>query len=215
LDCPYEVRNRCFCSTFATRSPCRSICRFSLFEASDKCHVESECLSYRQHIQVVNNHWKKYWNTSEDQSALRTPHVIFTTESKAIFEEHRNFTSSEVTSKSFPYTFVTNKHDILPDSGRMTRLDEKISADDAILSAISTLQLQLTPRISILHCCSGYHRMISAFLMEGLGAASQSTAHCLQEEDDPNLRVCCHHAAKDDSCWKSKARGYVTINVTK
>jgi len=41
------------------------------------------------------------------------------------------------------------------------------------------------------NCCSNFHAMLSDFLSEGCGAASDNTFMCLQEFDDPMVRVCC------------------------
>lgn len=40
--------------------------------------------------------------------------------------------------------------------------------------------------------------MLNDFLMDGCGAASDNTFMCLQEYEDPSLRVCCgwHHSCK-------------------
>jgi len=120
-------------------------------------------------------------------------------------EEYLNFSSNKGISRPVPYSFVTNKYDVAPDSGYINTVEPNISADDAMLSAISTLQLQLTAEISILNCCSGFHRLISAFLWEGTGSANQSTIHCLQEEEDPTLRICCGRLSKQDPCWANKS----------
>jgi hypothetical protein len=60
-----------------------------------------------------------------------------------------------------------------------------------MLSAISSLKAQLLPRITIGNCCSNFHTLLNDFLSEGCGAASDNTFLCLQENEDPILRVCC------------------------
>ena len=60
-----------------------------------------------------------------------------------------------------------------------------------MLSAMSSLKAQLLPRVTIGNCCSNFHIMLNDFLSEGCGAASDNTFLCLQEYDDPLLRVCC------------------------
>jgi hypothetical protein len=60
-----------------------------------------------------------------------------------------------------------------------------------MLSAVSSLMLQLYPRISIGNCCSNFHTLLNDFLSDGCGAASDNTFVCLQEYKDPRLRVCC------------------------
>lgn len=60
-----------------------------------------------------------------------------------------------------------------------------------MLSSMSSLKAQLMPRLSIGNCCSNFHAMLNDLLMEGCGAATENTFKCLQEYDDPILRVCC------------------------
>lgn len=64
-------------------------------------------------------------------------------------------------------------------------------ADSIMLSAISSLKAQLLPRMSIGNCCSNFHTLLNDFLSEGCGAASSNIFLCLQEYEDPRLRVCC------------------------
>jgi len=60
-----------------------------------------------------------------------------------------------------------------------------------MLSSISSLKLQLMARVSIGNCCSNFHAMLSDLMLAGCGAASDNKFMCLQEYDDPLLRVCC------------------------
>jgi hypothetical protein len=60
-----------------------------------------------------------------------------------------------------------------------------------MLSAMSSLKAQLLPRITIGNCCSNFHALLNDFLSEGCGAASENRFLCLQEYEDPALRVCC------------------------
>lgn len=74
----------------------------------------------------------------------------------------------------------------------------KSDADEIMLSAVSSLKAQLLPRISIGNCCSNFHAMLNDFLSEDCGAASSNEFLCLQEYEDPRLKVCCgwHHECK-------------------
>lgn len=64
-----------------------------------------------------------------------------------------------------------------------------------MLSSMSSLKLQLLPRVSVGNCCSNFHAMLNDFLSEGCGAAKFNSFLCLQEHDDPLLQICCgwHH----------------------
>ena len=73
-------------------------------------------------------------------------------------------------------------------------------ADEVMVSALSSFKAQLLPRVSIGNCCSNFHVLLNDFLSEGCGAARDNTFVCLQEYDDPLLRVCCgwHPECKEE-----------------
>jgi hypothetical protein len=66
-----------------------------------------------------------------------------------------------------------------------------MDADEMMLSSMSSLKMQLVPRVSVGNCCSNFHVLLNDFLIEGCGAASDNTFLCLQEYHDPLLKVCC------------------------
>ena len=82
--------------------------------ASDKCKGESECLSFDQHMQAVNASWAKHelanGVSSQDIS------VVFTTESKAMVQEQKDFASNTTLRSRYPlsFNFVTNTKDVTP-----------------------------------------------------------------------------------------------------
>jgi len=161
--------------------------------ASDKCLRESECLTFEQHVMVASRVWAKVATGSTD--SMRDASIVFTTESTAMQEAQRLLAGNASAHSKFPaFRFVTNSHDVTPDSGRFSDVAKNVSADEAMLSAISSLKLQLMSRVSVGNCCSNYHRMLHDYLSEGCGAASDSHFHCLQEDPDPELRVCCFKA---------------------
>lgn len=165
--------------------------------ASDKCKYESECLSFDQHMQVVNSMWSRHRNTSSTTSDIN---VLFTTESKAMVQEQKDFASNAAMQSKYPLTFnfVTNSKDVTPDTGFMKGVRDKNTVEESMLSSISSFKAQMLPRVSIGNCCSNFHALLNDFLMEGCGAASENSFLCLQESEDPALRVCCgwHHACK-------------------
>jgi hypothetical protein len=172
--------------------------------ASDKCKRESECLTFDQHMRVASKMWKRHGTSTAISNVDVDPSIVFTTESTAMQEEQRLFATNSSARSRYPaFRFVTNSHDVTPDSGRFRDVAKNVSADDAMLSAFSSLQLQLTARVSIGNCCSNFHRMLQDYLIEGCGAASDSYFHCLQEDDDPELRVCCF---KSKSCIEGRHR---------
>jgi hypothetical protein len=159
-------------------------------------------------MQVVNTTWAKHLQaTAATARAAADPVVLFTTESKKMVQEQKEFVSNPAQSGkyAFDFNFVTNTRDVHPDSGFMKdiarrREEDRMDADEVMLSAISSLQAQLVPRATVGNCCSNFHALLNDFLMEGCGAASENTYLCLQEyEEDPALRVCCgwHHDCKE------------------
>jgi hypothetical protein len=172
--------------------------------ASDKCKRESECLTFDQHMQVASKMWKRHGPSTAISNVDVDASIVFTTESTAMEEEQRLFVTNTSARSRYPaFRFVTNSHDVTPDSGRFRDVAKNVSADEAMLSAFSSLQLQLAARVSIGNCCSNFHRMLQDYLIEGCGAASDSYFHCLQEDDDPELRVCCF---KSKSCIATRKR---------
>jgi len=131
--------------------------------------------------------------------------VVFTTESKSVVKEQEDFAANQTLQQSYDlnFNFVTNSKDINPDSGfivEVTGAAHQDTADDAMISSLSSFKTQLLPRMSIGNCCSNFHTMLNDFLMEGCGAAPDNTFYCLQEyEDNPLLQVCCgwHHDCKE------------------
>ena len=158
-------------------------------------------MSFDEHMQTVNGTWTKYLNSTLQRSHIIDPTVVFTTESVAMVNDQANFASNSTWQAKYPYRFhfVTNDRDVHPDSGFQRDIHRNfhrtnITADDIMLSTVSSFQAQLYPAVTIGNCCSNFHVLMSDFLMEGCGAAIKSNHKfvCLQEyEDDPLLRVCC------------------------
>lgn len=150
---------------------------------SDKCRKESECLSFAEHMEATTEVWTKHLNAS-----TANPSVVFTTESQSIVREQQSYVAAQ---SDMPFHFVTNTHDVTPDTGYLVAASQNVSADDAMISSLSSFQAQLWARATVGNCCSHFHHLLNDFLMEGCGAASTNTYMCLQESDNPMLRVCC------------------------
>lgn len=84
-------------------------------------------------------------------------------------------------------------------------------ADTIMISALSSLKAQLLPRLSIGNCCSNFHILLNDFLFEGCGAASFNTFHCIQETEDPLLKVCC---GWHRDCQERKKELLLQMNAT-
>ena len=148
--------------------------------ATDKCLRESECLTLDQHVRATDKMWKKLDRSLDDST------IVLTTESREMMTDMQAYAEQKP-----GLTVLTNSHDKDRDSGGGTSIRKVIESDILMLSAISSLQLQLATRATIGNCCSNFHVMMLTFLSEGLGAAKEHHFHCLQEEDDPEFLVCC------------------------
>ena len=150
-------------------------------------------MSFDQHMTIASDLWKRHLN---ETGGNHSPTVVFTTEAKSMMQEQKDWVEGDGLAKSpFDFEFLTNSRDMMPGSGfikDVVRRNAGNSDPDAnMLSSMSSLQMQLLPRVSIGNCCSNFHAMLNDFLLEGCGAASDNTFMCLQEYNDPLLRVCC------------------------
>jgi len=95
----------------------------------------------------------------------------------------------------FRFRFAVNTADVTPDTGFVAHATEDetndFSAEESLLSAVTSLKFQLLPRLSIGNCCSNFHVLLADLLASGCGAAPQNTFHCMQENEDPTLKICC------------------------
>lgn len=152
-------------------------------------------------MQVTSSLWSKHRETFHVD--VTDVNVVFTTESKSMVQEQKDFAANATLRNQYPYAFnfITNTKDVTPDTGFIKEVQgHQETASDAMLSSMSSFKAQLMPRVSVGNCCSNFHALLNDFLMEGCGAASENTFLCLQEYEDPLLRVCCgwHHDCKKE-----------------
>ena len=206
--------------------------------ASDKCIDESECPSFETYIQLMQSIWDKNENnllnvrrdiatSSNIEEHLLNTSIILTSESSEIFQAQQNMIIQDQQQQqqqsnnrssdnllSFPYKFVTNKYDVLQNTGDPARLNLTdasgitSSKEDILLSALTSLKMQFYAKYTIGNCCSNYHLLLFDFLKDGCGAATASTsttttgdgrhggddqhvATCMQDHDDERFRICC------------------------
>jgi hypothetical protein len=85
---------------------------------------------------MIDNHNKdNYFNRLQEQQ----PTVIFTTEATSMVEEHNAYVAENQTVLRYPYFqfhFMTNHHDVTPNSGFMRSVGES-----TIISSFSTPNL--------------------------------------------------------------------------
>jgi hypothetical protein len=140
----------------------------------------------------------------------RDPTLIFTSESRDMVRQYQLFRANETAQSALPFRFrlITNEHDVTPDSGYAPTVfrgatgrnvgarssdsnTTSFNADEAMLSAMASIQLQLMARVTVGNCCSNFHVLLADLLQAGCGASPQNTFHCLQEHPDTHFRVCC------------------------
>lgn len=186
--------------------------------ASDKCLMESECLSFPQYMKLMGQVWtnnqgpiRETANRRSLPEAVTNAHIVLTTEAESIFRDKAKFESDPQQRKSVPfdYQFVTNDEDVRQGTGLPANFGKhvkNVTADDIMLSAVSSIQTQLMARFTVGNCCSNFHLLLFDFLRDGCGAARDNDAQCLQENKDPEFRVCCQWSKTDECIEKKKAK---------
>lgn len=169
------------------------IAQHYILAGSDKCTIESECLTFEQHMNAAASVWKKHHGNTSDKSAIN---VIVTTEDEGVINDMKNFSSSN----QALFHFITNKQDALQGTGVAKDYNGKNTTADAVmLSSVAALKLQLATKFSIGNCCSNFHNLLFDFVRDGCGSARNAVGICLQEMPEPEFRVCCSWD-KSDEC---------------
>lgn len=133
------------------------------------------------------------WRSQNVQVDAGTkPHIVFTTESKTMVSAYHEYVHNAT--KQSAFHIITNALDRNPDSGR-PGIDASADADTDLLLAMASVKFQLVSRAILGNCCSNFHQMIHHFHVEGCGASRNPSFQCLQEVEDPRLRVCCWHSS--------------------
>jgi hypothetical protein len=175
---------------------------------SDKCLVESECLSFEQYMNVIVSVWKKHHS---DSNAVAN--IILTTEDEHVMREMKKF---DPTSIPFSHRFVTNEKDVLQGTGVANDFEKSgnVTADQVMLSSLTALKLQLSSKYSVGNCCSNFHNLLFDFLRDGCGPAQDIIAMCLQELEQAEYRVCCAWDKSDECEAKREASAENNNNET-
>jgi len=139
--------------------------------------------------------WSRHQNSSDwiHSDGGIHPTIVFTTESRAIVSAQQSYVKSAADSDLVDFRFLTNPFDVTPDTGFFADASRSgnLTADEAMVSSLSSLQTQLLARTTVGNCCSHYHHLLNDFLSEGCGATEENDYMCLQESSNPELRVCC------------------------
>jgi len=119
--------------------------------ASDKCHRESECLSFTDHMKAVG--LAKYRLPIKYTSGET---ILFTSESVEMTNEQKAY------SKNSSDRFLVNFRDVTPGSGLISEVLDtgRFTADESMIAALSTLSFQMNARVSVLNCCSNFHMLL-------------------------------------------------------
>jgi hypothetical protein len=185
--------------------------------ASDKCLMESECLAFPQYMKLMGQIWKTHEHAIKESAKNRgttdlTTSIILTTESQSVLRDKVNFEKNDTLRASVPfsYKFITNEHDVMQSTGLpsnfMKNTGHVITSDEIMLSAMSSLKAQLMAKFTVGNCCSNFHLLLFDFLQDGCGAAKDNIGQCLQDNDDPEFRVCCMWSKSDECKEKSDAK---------
>jgi len=170
--------------------------------ASDKCVRESSCLSFDDYMALALQTKKK------SLPGKSKPFVIVTSEAKEIYDQLRDLMNHDHDGKRYPFRFIMNLGDVQPGSGRST---PNVTADDAMVSAMSSLQLQLGSSVVRANCCSRFHTIMLEFLSVGAGATLNINVQCLNDDTvDPHFRICCWN---ERSCMEKRSKGLKNQNT--
>jgi hypothetical protein len=174
---------------------------FRELAASDKCHRESECLTFTQHMQALRAWWMKDHGSNGAAGVRQAVAVLFTSESDQMDLERLSYVNESIHNPHLhpppTFRFVTNERDARPNTGNSRYIAHlaslrhvNMTADTVMLSAVSSIQFQLLAGSTMGNCCSNFHMLLKEMLEAGCGATDNSF-YCMDRNEDPALRVCC------------------------
>ena len=164
--------------------------------------MESECLSFPTYMKLIGQIWDRHIggdSTSRSGSNV-LGNVIVTSESAGVVRDKKAFESNKALVQSVPFLprFIMNEEDVLQGTGlprnfhiRSNQSGTPYSADDIMLSTVTSLKIQLIAKYTVGNCCSNFHLLLFDFLRDGCGAAAENINQCLQENENAEFRVCC------------------------
>lgn len=177
--------------------------------ASDKCDTESECMPFHQYMNMTRYTFFKFQRELEQampEHLGAKANIIVTSEATQVRDEMATYLQHERHLHELPFTarFISNNYDLHQGTGNPARTSSNISMDEVMLSAVSSLKLQINAKYTLGNCCSNFHNLLFDFLRDGCGAARQQIAECMQDHEDPSFRLCCHWS-KDKECMAKRA----------
>jgi hypothetical protein len=193
------------------------------FRGSDKCNQESECLTFPTYMKLLKSRWfeEEGLHQGHSNETNVTANIIVTSEVPNIMELARDFSTNELYQNKMPFhiNWITNTNDVHQANGNSNRpiLTEGTTADDVMLSILSSFKLQMNAAATIGNCCSNFHQTIFHLLRGGCGLHIDNTGQCLQYRKESIYQLCCDVKVKR-SCVKRRLlrlrKEYNDANIT-
>ena len=143
------------------------------------------------YVHAAHDWWLHKWPESTNKSKVP---VVVTTESKAVLEQERAWLnrSSQAPWEHLRFDFVHNSFDVTQNMGLVRSVAENhTTADQVMLSSLSSLRAQLLNRVVLGNCCSNFHRLMQILIRNGCSNDWQSEFVCLQHHPTESFRLCC------------------------
>merc|ERR1712176_523975 len=140
--------------------------------------------------------------------------IILTSESSKILRSRFQFQRNN----TFPFKFIVNENDVTQGTGRpnhFQKISSNITSDEVMLSTVMALKMQLLGQSTILNCCSSFHKVILSFLRRGCGAVQMNHFECLQDNENPLFRLCCHYSRTSNKISPKQRNLCQSNNITK
>ena len=167
--------------------------------ASDKCDVESECFGFETYVHAAQDLWLYKWPETSNETMVP---VVVTTESRDVLKQTRAWMDrpEKASWERLLFDFVHNNYDVTQDTGLVRSVDRNhTTADQVMLSSLSSLRAQLSARVVLGNCCSNFHRLMQILVRNGCSSDWDAEFVCLQHHPEEKYRLCCAWD-KSDRC---------------
>jgi hypothetical protein len=180
--------------------------------ASDKCIAESECFSFSEYIRAVQEYVLFRWPNTTNEITIP---ILITSESRDIELQKTYWTKRESPAhwEHLSFTILHNDHDVVQDTGFVRAIEsDHLTADQVMLSCLSSLRAQLMHRLVVGNCCSNFHRLIQILVHGGCSSSLSAEFVCLQHHPVESFRLCCAWD-KSSRCLSRKGKNF-TANAS-
>lgn len=124
-----------------------------------------------------------------------TANIVVTSEVPNIMELAHDFSTNDLYRNKLPFhvNWITNTNDVHQGNGSTKRpvLTHGATADDILLSILSSFKLQMNTALTVGNCCSNFHQTIFHLLRGGCGLHIDNVGQCLQERNESIYQLCC------------------------